>query len=140
MFKMRHIFGFSRNARIHFQNAREGVPNAPFSRNCARSGSTAQDLPNHGCCDARINFAASTKTLPIWESAHLTLHFFKKRRIKRFKKTLHNRQTAVLHAFFATTSSPKCRRRSISSFSSQFLAACREKQEQTLFKKVCGGN
>ncbi len=40
MFKMRHIFGFSRNARIHFQNAREGVPDAPFSRNCARSGST----------------------------------------------------------------------------------------------------
>ncbi len=38
---MRHIFGFSRNARMRFQNAREGVPDAPFSRNCARSGSTA---------------------------------------------------------------------------------------------------
>ena len=41
MSKMRHIFGFSRNAQRHFQNAREGVPDAPFSRNCARSGSTA---------------------------------------------------------------------------------------------------
>ncbi len=39
---MRHVFGFSRNARRHFQNAREGVPDAPFSRNCARSGSTAR--------------------------------------------------------------------------------------------------
>ena len=42
MFKMRHIFGSLRNARKHFQNAREGVSNAPFSRNCARSGSTAE--------------------------------------------------------------------------------------------------
>ncbi len=38
---MRHIFGFSRNARGHFGNAREVGPDAPFSRNCARSGSTA---------------------------------------------------------------------------------------------------
>ena len=43
MSKMRHIFGFSRNARRHFQNAQEGVPDAPFSRNCARSGSTATE-------------------------------------------------------------------------------------------------
>ncbi len=42
---MRHIFGFLRNARRHFQNAREGVPDAPFSRNCARSGST---VPHRG--------------------------------------------------------------------------------------------
>ena len=40
MFKMRHIFGFLRNALKHFQNAPEGVPDAPFSRNCARFGST----------------------------------------------------------------------------------------------------
>ena len=44
MFKMRHIFDFSRNARKHFQNAREGVPDAPFSRNCARSGSTEHHI------------------------------------------------------------------------------------------------
>ncbi len=40
MFKMRHTFGFLRNALKHFQNAPEGVPDAPFSRNCARFGST----------------------------------------------------------------------------------------------------
>ncbi len=42
---MRHIFGFLRNARRHCRNAREGVPDAPFSRNCARSGSTASYEP-----------------------------------------------------------------------------------------------
>ncbi len=40
---MRDIFGFSRNARRYFRNAREGGPDAPFSRNCARSGSTGGD-------------------------------------------------------------------------------------------------
>ncbi len=48
MSKMRHIFGFSRNALRHFQNAREGVPDAPFSRNCARSGSTASVEDSRG--------------------------------------------------------------------------------------------
>ncbi len=40
---MRHIFGFRRNARKPFENAGAGGPDAPFSRNCARSGSTAGD-------------------------------------------------------------------------------------------------
>ncbi len=43
---MRHSFGFSRNARKHVESAQEGGPDAPFSRNCARSGSTALVLHN----------------------------------------------------------------------------------------------
>ena len=40
---MRHIFGFSRHARRHFENTREGGPDAPYSRKCARSGSTGRE-------------------------------------------------------------------------------------------------
>ncbi len=72
MFKMRHIFGFSHNAQRPFQNAREGVPDAPFSRNCARSGSTDLDRSCYYfylLLKPLVLFLAAPEIVPNWTNA-----------------------------------------------------------------------
>ncbi len=72
-----------------------------FSSDCHLTNANLVDLGgsrlSYDCCDVNLFLPP----LPIWESAHLTLHFFKKKTDEKIekKKSMHNRQTAVLHAF-----------------------------------------